>query len=75
MLISYRTGRIWAPRLEIAEALRVEALHFNRCVEAEERPITNGACGLRVVRTLQAATACLRGWGQLVELAAVKSRV
>ena len=59
MLISYRTGGIWAPQLEITEALRVEALHFNRCVEAEERPITNGASGLRVVRILQAATAFL----------------
>ena len=32
MLVSYRTGDMWAPQLAVAEALSVEAAHFVDCV-------------------------------------------
>ena len=68
MLIGYRTGDMWAPQLDMTEALRTEALHFIRCVEEGERPITDGEAGLRVVRILEAATQSMAGRGRLVEL-------
>ena len=68
MLIGYRAGDMWAPKLEVTEALRTEALHFIRCIENGDRPITDGEAGLRVVRILEAATLSLKKQGRLVEL-------
>jgi predicted dehydrogenase len=67
MLISYRTGDMWAPQLDITEALQVEALHFLRCIEQGEKPITDGKAGLRVVRILEAATQSMLEWGRPVK--------
>jgi predicted dehydrogenase len=68
MLIGYRTGDMWAPHLDITEALRVEGLHFIRCIEQGEHPITDGKAGLDVVRILEAATQSMQKQGRLVEL-------
>jgi len=68
MLVGYRTGDMWAPQLDITEALRVEALHFIRCIERGERPLTDGEAGLRVVKVLEAATQSMLERGQPVKL-------
>lgn len=68
MLIGYRAGDMWAPRLEVTEALRTEGLHFINCIEKGERPITDGKVGLRVVKILEAATQSMKNQGQLVEM-------
>lgn len=68
MLIGYRTGDMWAPQVDMTEALRTEVLHFIRCIEEGERLITDGEAGLRVVRTLEAATRSISDRGQPVEL-------
>ena len=68
MLINYRTGDMWAPQLDITEALRVEALHFIRCIERGEPPLTGGEAGLRVVKVLEAATHSMLERGQPVKL-------
>jgi predicted dehydrogenase len=68
LLVGYRTGDMWAPQLDLTEALRTQALHFIRCIEHAEPPITDGETGLRVVRILEAATQALRDRGRLVEL-------
>jgi len=68
MLVGYRAGDMWAPQLDMTEALKTEALHFIRCVEEGERPITDGEAGLRVVRILEAATQSMAERGRLVEL-------
>jgi predicted dehydrogenase len=68
MLIGYRTGDMWAPHLDMTEALRTEALHFIRCIEEGERPLTDGEAGLRVVRILEAAAQSIAEQGRLVEL-------
>lgn len=68
MLIGYRTGDMWAPKLEVTEALRVEAQHFISCIKHKKQPITDGEAGLRVVRILEAATESLKKQGRLIEL-------
>jgi predicted dehydrogenase len=68
MLIGYRTGDMWAPKLEMTEALRTEGLHFLHCIEHSERPVTDGEAGLRVVKILEAATKSMKDQGRLVEL-------
>jgi predicted dehydrogenase len=68
MLIGYRTGDMWSPKLDMTEALRIEGLHFIDCITKGDRPITDGQAGLRVVRILEAATQSLKQQGRLVEL-------
>ena len=69
MLVSYRTGDMWAPRVDVTEALQVEVAHFLRCIDERERPITGGDAGVRVVRILEAATESMRQHGRPVPLA------
>jgi predicted dehydrogenase len=69
MLVSYRTGDMWAPRVDVTEALQTEVAHFLRCIDGAETPITGGEAGLRVVRILEAATASMRQQGRPVSLA------
>ncbi len=68
MLVSYRSGDMWAPRLDSTEALQTEALHFIDCVENGTKPETDGAAGLRLVRIVEAAEKSLRARGELVEI-------
>ena len=68
MLIGYRTGDMWAPQLDMTEALRAEVLHFVHCIEKGERPMTDGQAGLRVVQTMEAATHSMANQGQPIEL-------
>ena len=68
MLVSYRSGDMWAPRLDNLEALQTEALHFIDCVENRRQPETNGQSGLRMVKMIEAAERSLRAKGELVEL-------
>jgi predicted dehydrogenase len=68
MLIGYRAGDMWAPRLSITEALRTEALSFLECIENNKRPITDGEAGLRVVSMLEAATKSMLDQGRPIEL-------
>jgi predicted dehydrogenase len=70
MRIGYRTGDMWAPRVDPTEALRTEALHFIDCVTHARRPITDGRAGVRVVSLLEAATQSLESRGRPVELTA-----
>lgn len=67
MLIGYRTGDMWAPQLDMTEALRTEVLYFTRCIAEGEHPIVDGEAGLRVVRILEAATQSVAKRGLLVE--------
>jgi predicted dehydrogenase len=67
MLIDYRMGDMWAPQLDLTEALRTEALHFIRCIEKSVPPITSGQEGLRVVQILEAATRSMAQRGHPVE--------
>lgn len=68
MLVGYRTGDMWSPKLDMTEALQTEALHFIDCIRQGNRPITDGEAGLRVVRILEAATQSIEQQGRLIEL-------
>lgn len=68
LLISYRTGDLWSPKVADAEALAVEAEHFAACIRGEEKPIVDGTAGLEVVRILEAADQSMRNRGAPVQL-------
>jgi predicted dehydrogenase len=68
LLVSYRSGDMWAPRLDNTEALQTEAIHFIDCVENGTQPETDGSAGLRMVTMIEAAERSLHNRGSLVEL-------
>ena len=68
LLVSYRSGDMWAPQLEQVEALRHELSYFVDCVSSGNEPFNNGYAGLRVVKMLEAASESLSKRGALVYL-------
>ena len=68
MLVSYRSGDMSAPKLDVTEALQVEAQHFADCIQNGTTPITDGEAGLRVVSVLEAATRSIRERGRSVRV-------
>ncbi|MGH9403396.1 MAG: Gfo/Idh/MocA family protein [Terriglobia bacterium] len=67
-LISYRTGDMWAPKVEQIEALKKESSYFVECISKGEKPFNDGVAGLRVVRMLEAADKSLKDRGRMVRL-------
>jgi predicted dehydrogenase len=67
-LVSYRTGDMWAPKVEQVEALKAEAAYFIECITQDKNPFNGGQAGLRVVRTLEAADKSLLQKGKVIEL-------
>ena len=74
MLVGYRTGDMWAPKLAVSEALAVEAAHFVECVTGGTRSQSDGEAGLRVVRLLEAASASMQNHGRPVSIHGVAAR-
>jgi predicted dehydrogenase len=68
MRVGYRTGDMWAPQLEVTEALRVECAHFVDCINRHLVPKSDGKLGLRVVEIIEAANRSMRNKGETVYL-------
>jgi predicted dehydrogenase len=68
MRVGYRTGDMWAPKVDNVEALRIEAQHFCDCVATGKSSISDGQFGLRMVEVIEAATSSMRGRGETVHL-------
>ena len=66
--IAYRSGDMWAPQLDVTEALKVEAQQFVRSATEGEASPSDGHAGLRVLRILEAATLSLNERGRPVTL-------
>jgi len=67
-LVSYRTGDMWAPKVEQVEALKAEAAYFIECITQNKDPFNGGEAGLRIVRILEAADKSLSQKGRVIEL-------
>lgn len=65
-LVSYRSGDMWSPKVEAAEALKEEMKYFVSCIERNERPFNDGLAGLRVVKMLEASEESLKRKGEAV---------
>ncbi len=68
ILVSYRTGDMWAPQVPQVEALRVELDYFAKCLREGKTPFNDGHAGLRIVRMLEAADRSIQKRGELVRL-------
>ncbi len=68
LLVSYRSGDMWAPQVEQREALSLLADAFLEYIGNGKKAINDGLAGLRVVRMLQAANESLKKKGKIVYL-------
>ena len=68
LLVSYRSGDVWGPKVDATEALQFELGYFVDCILEGKTPSNDGAAGLRIVRLLEAAEQSLKHRGQLVAL-------
>jgi len=68
LLVSYRSGDMWAPQVEQIEALKIELQHFIDCILHNKTPLSDGLAGLRVVKMLEAADKSVGKKGELVYL-------
>jgi hypothetical protein len=66
LLVSYRSGDVWAPRVDQTEALKLELGYFAECITKDQTAFNDGAAGLRVVKLLEAAEHSLKERGKIV---------
>jgi predicted dehydrogenase len=71
MLISYRSGDVWCPKVDQSEALQVEARHFLECIEFKKQSMTDGIAGLRIVQLIEAADLSMQKSGAPVEVSRI----
>ena len=69
--MTYRTGDIVSPRLEVAEPLSRELADFCHAVRTGEEPRSSAALGVEVVRMIEAVDRSLERGGEPVTLEAV----
>jgi predicted dehydrogenase len=69
LLVSYRSGDIWSPKVDQTEALKAELAYFLDCVATGKTPLNDGEAGMRVVKMLDAAEQSLAARGKVVPLA------
>jgi predicted dehydrogenase len=65
-----RCGDVVIPVIPGGAPLDAEVTHFLDCIECKAQPINDGACGLRVVRALEAASASMKNHSLLSQVAA-----
>ncbi len=68
VLVEYRTGDMWAPKIDQNEALALMTNEFLDAINDGKRPITDGRAGMKVVKILEAAQESLRQGGAIVDL-------
>jgi predicted dehydrogenase len=68
LLVSYRSGDVWSPKVDGTEALKRELEYFIDCITKNQAPANDGHAGLRVVRLLEAADQSVQERGKIVLL-------
>lgn len=68
LLVSYRSGDMWAPRVPDVEALKAELAYFYECLSNDTTPFNDGLAGLRIVRMLEAAELSVKNRGKTIQL-------
>ena len=68
LLVSYRSGDMWVPKIDQIEALKLESEYFVDCVSNNKIPINDGQAGLRVVKMVEAANKSLNNKSKIISL-------
>ena len=68
LLVSYRSGDMWAPKVDQVEALKTETEYFIDCILNDKAPVNDGRAGLRIVKMLEACDKSLENHGGMVRI-------
>jgi len=68
ILIDYRVGDIYVPKLEMKEALAGMAADFIQCIQTGKGPVSNWKSGLDVVKVLEAAQLSIKANGREIKI-------
>lgn len=68
LMVDYRSGDMYSPRVDMTEALKVELQYLTDCIMKNKTPINDGHAALRVVQMLSAANKSLKENGRMVKL-------
>ena len=68
LLVSYRLGDMYAPRIDQVEALSLLVKEFADCIQENRPALTDGEAGLRVLRVLNAANRSIKADGANVRI-------
>ena len=66
--LQYRYGDVTIPWIPTREPLRVQCEHFLNCIRTGDRPQSDGAVGMQVVRILEQADKSLHNGGSRLQL-------
>ena len=67
----YRSGEIYAPKIDDKEPLNVMCRHFIDCIKTGKKPISDGNSGLKVIKVIESLQESLRNHGKEVIIDAV----
>jgi len=68
LLVEYRAGDMWAPKIEQKEALSLICADTIDSIMSNRQPLSNGVFGLEVVRILEACERSVKDRGRIVEV-------
>jgi predicted dehydrogenase len=68
LLVSYRSGDMWAPKIDQSEALSNETRYFIDCINQQKTALNDGVAGMQVVRLLEAAEQSLKERGKAIKV-------
>ena len=68
LLVSYRSGDMYAPRINHVEALTLMVKEFADCIQESRPALTDGMAGLRVLRVLDATNRSIKADGANVRI-------
>ena len=63
-----RSGDVVIPTFKMNESLKVECQHFLDCIENDEKPLSDGVEGLKVLKILNAAQKSLKEEGKPIKI-------
>lgn len=68
ILVQYRTGDMYSPKVNETEALTLGVTEFINSIKENRTPLTSGHDGLKVVKILEAADESIKNRGRLIEI-------
>ncbi len=68
ILVDYRAGDIYIPKLDTREALSLMAAEFRDAVTTGKRPLSDGESGMKVIEILEAAQHSIKNKGIEVDI-------
>lgn len=68
LLVDYRTGDVYIPKLEMKEALLEMANDFVQSIINKKQPVSSALLGLEVIKVLEASQASIKSNGKEIKL-------